>query len=81
MEYPQEYEAEAVGRRIRSGLADLGMTSEELADRIGVSRFTVSSWLSGKTRMKLADAVKVCDVFGWPLDRLVRREGAAQAEA
>ncbi|MBR3328602.1 MAG: helix-turn-helix transcriptional regulator [Atopobiaceae bacterium] len=74
MEAIQEYAAEPIGRRLKSGLADAGLTVEQLAESIGVSRFAVQGWISGKSRMKLTDAAKVCDVLGWPLDRLARRE-------
>ena len=70
----QEYDMESIGRRLKSGLADNGMTADQLADAIGVSRYTVGEWVMGRRRMKLTDAAKVCDVFGWPLDRLARRE-------
>ena len=77
----QEYDMESIGRRIKSGLADNGMTADQLADAIGVSRYTVGEWVMGRRRMKLTDAAKVCDVFGWPLDRLARREAGDTNDA
>lgn len=77
MNLAQEYESELIGRRLKSGLADVDMTVEQLANAIGVSRYAVQSWISGKARIKLADAAKICDVLDWPLDRLARREPVA----
>ena len=70
----QEYDMKAIGKRIKSGLADADMSQEELAERIGVSRWTVSEWILGRSRPKITDAAKVCDVFGWPLDVLATRK-------
>ena len=67
------FDSKAVGRRLRSGLSDAGMSSDELAERIGTSRQSVSDWMNGRTVMGFENAVKVCEVFGWPLDRLAVR--------
>lgn len=67
------YEKEAIGRRLKSGLTDKGLTIEEFAKQIGMSDYAVREWTSGRSGMTLENAVKVCDVLGWPLDRLARR--------
>lgn len=67
------FDSKAIGRRLRSGLSDAGMSSEELASRIGTSRASVSDWMNGRTVMGFENAVKVCEVFDWPLDRLAVR--------
>lgn len=71
-----DYSREAIGRRLKSGLVDAGISVEELADRIGRSRFTVSNWIQGKSGIGLDDAMAICNVLNWPLDRLARRENA-----
>lgn len=78
-EVQMPYDSKAVGRRLKSGLADTGMTAEQLADAIGMSRFAVGDWLIGRSTPSFETSVKICDVFGWPLDRLaVRGEYADQ---
>lgn len=67
------YERSAIGRRLKSGLTDKGMTVEELSAAIGVSRWSVSEWVSGRCGMSFENAVKVCDALDWPLDRLAVR--------
>lgn len=68
------YDAEAIGRRLKSGLVDNGYTNEEFAELMGVSRFTVDNWCSGRTELPFRSAIAVCELLNWPLDRLARRE-------
>lgn len=69
------YQKKAVGRRLKSGLSDQGLTTEEFAKRIGVSAESVKGWCNGRVVMSFENAVKVCDELNWPLDRLARRMG------
>ena len=72
-----EYDTKEIGMRLKSGLIDTGMTMDELADRIGVSRWTVNEWVIGRRSPKLIDAARICDVLGKPLDWLARRDDRA----
>ena len=67
------FDSKAIGKRLKSGLADAGMSSDELAKIIGSSRGAVSKWMNGHDVMGLEIAVRICDVFDWPLDRLAVR--------
>ena len=73
-----QYDRKTIGRRLKSGLADKGVSHDELAESIGVSRFTVDAWAQGKVGMSLENAVAVCNYFNWPLDRLAVREESKQ---
>lgn len=66
-------ERERVGRRLKSGIADNGMTAKELAVEIGVSYETLKNYMAGETPIGLEKAVRICDIFGWPLDKLAVR--------
>ena len=68
------FSREVVGRRLRSGIVDSGMSVEEWAAAHDLNESTVKSWCSGRSGMSLENACKVCDIFGWPLDRLAVRE-------
>lgn len=72
------YDRQAIGRRIKSGLADRGETNEDLATGIGVSRYTVDSWVSGRNGMSLENAYALADYFCWPLDQVAVRELAGR---
>ena len=71
------FDMEAVGRRIKSGIVDMGMDYDTFAEKVGVSTDTVQSWVCGRTGISLANAAKVADVLGWPLDRVAVREKRA----
>lgn len=75
----REYSYEAMGRRLESGLADRGMTPDDLAARMpeGVTGYVVREWIRGRTRIPLDKAALICDIFDWPLDRLAVRGSEA----
>lgn len=55
------------------------MTQEKLAERLGVSRQTVSKWESGEAWPEIPKLLDLCEVFGTKLDDLLRRNMAAGA--
>lgn len=55
-----------------------GMTQENLAQRMGVSRQTVSKWESGEASPELTKLLELGDVFSCKLDTLLREDLAAR---
>lgn len=55
----------------RRALADKGWTQRRLARELGVSRGTVSRWLSGARTPSLRMAVRVHELLGVPEDAWV----------
>lgn len=53
---------------------DRGLSQEELAERIGVSRQAVSKWESGESFPDIDNLIAMGDIFGVSIDRLVRRD-------
>ena len=51
-----------------------GMSQEELADRLGVSRQAVSRWELGSTLPDAPNLLKLSDLFGVSIDYLLRDE-------
>ena len=49
-----------------------GMSQEELADRLGVSRQAISRWELGTTLPDAPNLLKVSDLFGVSIDYLLR---------
>lgn len=47
-----------------------GWSQDELAEKLNVSRQTVSNWENGKVRIDIVKASEVADVFGITLDEL-----------
>lgn len=68
------YDLARIGRRIKSGMVDLGLDSDSFAKEIGVSSGTVRSWVSGRSGMSFENAIKIADLLGWSLDRIAVRE-------
>ena len=50
----------------------LGITQEELAERLFVSRQTVSRWETDSTFPDVETIIMLCDLFGCDMDILVR---------
>ncbi len=49
---------------LRSRLALLGMSQADLADRIGMSKNTMSSRMTGKSSFNLEEVAAICEVLG-----------------
>ena len=58
-----------------------GMSQEELADRLGVSRQAVSRWELGSTLPDAPNLLKLSDLFGVSIDWLLREGDTAETEA
>ena len=50
----------------------MGLTQEEVADKVGVSRQAVAKWEKGETLPDIESCVKMADLFEVPVDMLVR---------
>ena len=51
-----------------------GLSQEELGEKLGVTRQTVSKWELGNTSPKLDDLMKICDFFEISVDELIGNE-------
>lgn len=61
-----------LGQRLKDGRAKLGMTQEELADKLYVSRQTISSWENDKSYPDIHSLLMMSDLFGVSLDSLIK---------
>ncbi|PNV66791.1 helix-turn-helix domain-containing protein [Enteroscipio rubneri] len=61
-----------IGKRIRGHRADAGMSQDDLAQRVYVSRQTISSWENDKTYPDVQSLIILSDVFGTTVDELVK---------
>ena len=55
-----------------------GLSQEELADALNVSRQAVGKWESGKAVPELAKLVELCEFYGVTLDALIRTSECAE---
>ncbi|MHC1787398.1 MAG: helix-turn-helix transcriptional regulator [Christensenellales bacterium] len=58
-----------------------GMTQEDLAERMGVSRQTISKWETGEALPEIDKAMAVCGLFSCTLDALFREDMGAGGKA
>lgn len=63
-------------RRMRNG-----MTQEDLAERMGVSRQTISKWELDQAYPEMEKAVELCGCFSCTLDQLLREDMNVSDEA
>lgn len=70
-----------IGGKIRDGRVQAELTQEQAAEKLGVSRQTVSNWENGKTYPDIISVIKMSDLYGVSLDRLLKGEEAAPVSA
>ena len=58
-----------------------GLSQEELAEQLGVSRQAVSRWELGQTLPDIPNLLQLCELFGVGADYLVRDEEQATAKS
>ncbi len=61
-----------LGGQIKRYRTRLGLSQEELADRIFVTRQSVSNWENGRTYPDLQSLLRLSDLFGRSLDELIK---------
>lgn len=57
-----------------------GMTQDELAEKVGVSRQTISKWEMDAAFPEMDKAIKLCDLFSCTLDGLIRENIDSDSE-
>ncbi len=67
-----------VSEKIYTLRTRLGLSQEELAEKLGVSRQSVSKWETGQSAPDLEKIIKLADLFGVSVDELVREKERPQ---
>lgn len=68
----------SLGERIREQRKRAGLSQEQLAERLHVSRQAVTKWEADKGIPDVANLIAISDAFGWSLDELIKGEAAVQ---
>ncbi len=63
-----------IGEKITYYRSYLGMSQEELADTLGVSRQAVSKWEVGQTEPRIDKITQLCELFHISTDDLIRED-------
>lgn len=61
-----------ISMNIQSRRKVCGLTQEQLAERLGVSRQTIAKWESGETAPDLSNGAALADALDVSLDELIR---------
>lgn len=65
-----------LGEKIISERKKCKLSQEELAEKLGITRQTISNWELNETSPDLKQASKLCDIFNISLDELTGKENA-----
>lgn len=69
-----------IGKRIREHRSELGLSQDDLAARVYVSRQTISSWENDKTYPDVQSLLILSDVFGATVDSLIKGDVETMTE-
>lgn len=60
-----------IGEKLKAARASAGLTQEQAAERVGVSRQTVSSWENDRSYPDIAGVLTLAKLYGLTLDELL----------
>ena len=63
-----------LGEKLKSARRERGISQEQAAEVLGVSRQTVSNWETGKTYPDILSAIRMSDLYAVSMDRLLKEE-------
>ena len=65
-----------IGQKLKEKRTALGLSQEQLAEQLGITRQTIANWEKGKTYPDIASILKLSDLYGLSVDELLRDDGA-----
>lgn len=63
-----------LGQKLKALLKDSGMTQEDLAEKLDVSRQAVGKWVNDKGMPEVGKLVQISDLFGVSMDYLLKED-------
>ena len=63
-----------IGSKIKTARNEAGLTQENAAELLGVSRQTVSNWENEKSYPDIVSVIKMSDIYNISLDRLLKED-------
>lgn len=63
-----------LGEKLKQNRTAAGLKQEDLAQKIGVSRQTVSSWENNRSYPDIASLLKLSDLYGLSLDEMLKED-------
>lgn len=68
-----------IGTKIKEARSDAGLTQEQAAEALCISRQTISNWENGRTYPDIVSVIKMSDLYSVSLDRLLKEKPAEKA--
>ena len=69
-----------IGKRLQRSRMDAGLTQEQAAEALDVTRQTVSNWETGKTYPDIKNIVDISNLYHISLDCLLKEEMTAKSD-
>ncbi len=63
-----------IGNKLKLQRNEAGLSQEELAKQLGVSRQTISNWETNRTYPDIGSVLKLSDLYGMSLDELLKED-------
>ena len=63
-----------IGNRLKNARVEMGLTQEQVAEEIGVSRQTVYNWENSKCYPDIVNVIKLSDLYSVSLDELLKED-------
>ena len=63
-----------ISKCIKDARQNNNISQESLAEQLGVSRQTVSSWETGKSYPDIVSVIKMSDIFNISLDKMLKED-------
>ena len=63
-----------IGTKLKNARSNANLTQEDIAEKIGVSRQTVSNWENNKSYPDIISVIRLSDIYGISLDTLLKED-------
>lgn len=63
-----------IGNKLKNARNEKGITQENAAELLGVSRQTISNWENNKSYLDIISVIKMSDIYSVSLDHLLKEE-------
>ena len=63
-----------IGQKLKDKRTGLGLSQEQLAEQLGVTRQTIANWEKGKTYPDIGSVLKLSDLYSVSLDELLKED-------
>lgn len=63
-----------IGSKLKNARNEANFTQEQIADKLGVSRQTISNWENSKSYPDIVNVIKLSDIYSISLDALLKED-------